>query len=75
MIGGPKRASVDTTTFTRTQHIVDVDLRGVLAGFDPTDEVILNISTPSGRAKAVRVPAAFLVEPPDPMRMSASRFD
>lgn len=59
----PARREVSAETFTRTQHIVSVDLADLLGQFDPTDEVILAIETPSGRAKRVTIGGNFLVAP------------
>lgn len=57
------RDTVSTETFTYTTHVVEVDLAGVLAGFDPTDRVVLAIRTPSGRNKRVTLGGGFLVAP------------
>lgn len=59
----PSRRDVATETFTRTVHHVSVDLVAVLAGFDPTDDVVLVIETPSGRPKRVSIAGGFLVSP------------
>jgi hypothetical protein len=56
------RHDVLATTFTRTVHTVHVDLRDLLSQYDPTDEVVLMIETPSGRAKRVHVGGNFLTE-------------
>lgn len=59
----PARREVSAETFTRTTHIVSVDLADLLGQFDVTDEVVLMIETPSGRAKRVAIGGNFLVAP------------
>jgi hypothetical protein len=54
-INGPRRDTVSAQTFTRTTHYVHVDLADLLGAFDPTDEVVLMVGTPSGRDQRVSV--------------------
>jgi hypothetical protein len=54
---------VAASTTTYTTHVVHVDLAVLLAGYDLTDNVVLMISTPSGRDKRVVLPSNFLVAP------------
>jgi hypothetical protein len=58
-----RRQTVSAQTFTRTIHMVDVDLTDLLSGFGIEDEVVLMVQTPSGRAKRVAIPANLLVAP------------
>lgn len=58
-----KRDTVSAETFTRTIHMVDVNLADLLSQFGIEDEVVLVIQTPSGRAKRVALSANFLVAP------------
>lgn len=60
---GQTKHQVHAETFTRTVHHISVDLAAVLSGFDPTDEVVLVIETPSGRPKRVTMSGQFLVSP------------
>ena len=60
-INGPRRDTVSAQTFTRTTHYVHVDLADLLGAFDPTDEVVLTIATPSGREQRVKVRPNLLV--------------
>lgn len=62
-LGGTRRDTVSASTYTRTIHMVDVDLADLLGAFDVTDEVILMVQTPSGRAKRVAIGGNFLVTP------------
>lgn len=62
-LGGSRSRDVRATTMTRTIHYVDVDLVAVLAEFDPADEVVLVIGTPSGRGKRVKIHGGDLVSP------------
>jgi hypothetical protein len=55
-----RRDTVSVETHTRTTHYVNVDLAALLGQFDVTDEVVLLLDTPSGRAKRVAVGGNFL---------------
>lgn len=55
-----RRETASVETHTRTTHYVNVDLRDLLGRFDVTDEVVLLVDTPSGRAKRVAVGGNFL---------------
>jgi len=55
------RRDVTASTFSRTVHTVHVDLADLLSAYDVTDEVILMVETPSGRAKRVHLGGNFLV--------------
>lgn len=59
----PRPNSVSIETFTYTTHVVEVDLADLLGTFDPTDRVVLNVRTPSGRDKRVTIGGGFLVAP------------
>lgn len=59
-LNGPRRDTVATQTYTRTIHVVHIDAADLLAGFDVTDEVVLMVSTPSGREQRVQVRANLL---------------
>ncbi len=59
-LNGTRRDTVGTQTFTRTIHVVHIDAADLLAGFDVTDEVVLMVSTPSGREQRVQVRANLL---------------
>ena len=48
-------------TYTVTTHHVEVALADLLSEFDVSDEVILLITTPSGRDQRVRVNRNLLV--------------
>ena len=52
--------TVPASTFTRTVHTVHVDLADLLRQYDVTDEVVLMVETPSGRAKRVVIGGNFL---------------
>lgn len=52
-------------SFTVTTHNVHIDLADLLSRFDITDEVVLLIETPSGRAQKVRINPNLLVPPRD----------
>jgi hypothetical protein len=51
----PRRDNVATQTYSRTIHVVHIDAADLLAGFDVTDEVVLMVSTPSGRDQRVAI--------------------
>lgn len=55
-----KTDKVSTETFSVTVHHVQVDLAALLGQFDLSDEVVLVISTPSGRPKKVTIGGNFL---------------
>lgn len=55
-----RRDNVSAQTVTRTIHVVHLDAADLLAQFDVTDEVVLMISTPSGRDKRLALGGNFL---------------
>lgn len=58
-----KRGSVSAEAMTYTTHVVQVDLADLLGQYDVTDQVVVMITTPSGRSKRVTLAANFLVAP------------
>lgn len=57
------RRTADVSTITVTTHVLHVDLADLLRGYDVTNNVVLMLSTPSGRDKRVALGGNFLVEP------------
>jgi len=51
---------VAASATTYTTHVVHVDLAALLGQYDLTDNVVLMISTPSGRDKRVALGGNFL---------------
>lgn len=62
-ISRTNRDKANVESFSVTVHNVHVDLTSILAQFDPTDQVVLVIGTPSGRPKRVTLTGNFLVSP------------
>lgn len=60
---GTRRDTVGTQTFTRTIHVVHVDVADLLGQFDLTDEVVVMLGTPSGRDQRVAIRGNLLVPP------------
>lgn len=60
---GNRDKSVRTEVYTSTIHHIHVDLTSLLSQFDPTDQVVLHLDTPSGRPKRVTVPGHLLISP------------
>ena len=57
------RSTADVNTVLVTTRVIHVDLAPQLRGIDVMDNVVLMLSTPSGRDKRVALGGNFLVEP------------
>ena len=62
-LNGTRRDTVSVDTVSVTTHVVHVDLASLLGQYDLNDNVVLMVSTPSGRSKRVAIGGNFLVEP------------
>jgi hypothetical protein len=62
-LSGTRRDTVAVDTRSVTTHVVHVDLAALLGGYDITDNVVLMLSTPSGRDKRVALGGNFLAAP------------
>ena len=57
------RSTADVQTVVVTTRVLHVDLAAQLRDIDPMDNVVLMVSTPSGRDKRVALGGNFLVAP------------
>ena len=58
-----KAGSVSAQATTYTTHVIHVDLSTMLGQYDPNDQVVVMIATPSGRDKRITLTGNFLVAP------------
>jgi len=69
-LNGTRRDTVSVDTVSVTTHVVHVDLASLLGQYDLNDNVVLMVSTPSGRSKRVAIGGNFLVEPHHDLALS-----
>jgi len=58
-----RRDKVSVETVSVTTHVLHVDVVDLLRGYDLMDNVVIMLSTPSGRSKRVAIGGNFLLEP------------
>lgn len=63
MIKSSRADKVAVDTFSVTVHHVQVNLADLLGQYGIEDQVVLTITTPSGRSKRVALSPNFLVPP------------